>query len=95
MPVRPCFKAEMSGSFHSGTILTLMGHAHPDDQATGNRQVGTTHGIHCLIGHSPGSVNTYIWICQQSIPAAGQPAAEQPLCPEGLRPRVEACQAKW
>src|ERR1039458_9061872 len=22
----------MSGSFHSGTILTLMGHAHPDDQ---------------------------------------------------------------
>ena len=32
MPVRPCFKAEMSGSFHSGTILTLMGHAHPDDQ---------------------------------------------------------------
>src|ERR1017187_3848013 len=61
----------------------------------GNRQVGTTHGIHCLIGLSPGSVNTYIWICQQPIPAAGQPAAEQPLCPEGLRPRVEACPVKW
>jgi hypothetical protein len=24
-----------------------------------------------------------------------EPAAEQPLCPEGLRPRVEACPVKW
>jgi len=70
--------------------VPLVSHPHPDDQATGNRQVGTMHGIDCLIGLSPGSVPTYIWMCQRSLPAAGQPAAEQPLRPEGLRPRVEA-----